>query len=207
LLASYEDERVPVAQRLLHTTDRGFRFIVADNIGAGLLRTQVLARLAAFALGRKSVQSAAFRTVSQTGIRYRHSALSQSTPLPNGAPQAGDRFPWLNVRLRPNGPVEDLFATVDDTRFNLYVFGQPAPAADALPLGDLLRVHIIPNDPVNETELSRAGIPQPSFYLVRPDGYVGLCGTDLAEEELSRYMTLRLATRQPPASRDCAYTQ
>ena len=201
LLHSYEDERVRVAQRLLNTTDRGFRFIVADNLGAGLLRTQVLARVAAFALGRKSVQGAAFRTVSQTGIRYRHSALSQSMPLPDGAPQAGDRFPWLNVRLRPNGPVEDLFATVDDTRFNLYVFGQPAPAADALPLRDLLRIHVIPSDAVNEAELARAGIPQPSFYLVRPDGYVGLCGADLAEDELNHYMTRRLATREAPVRR------
>jgi 2-polyprenyl-6-methoxyphenol hydroxylase-like FAD-dependent oxidoreductase len=201
LLDTYEDERVRVAQRLLNTTDRGFRFIVADNLGAGLLRTQVLARVAAFALGRKSIQSAAFRTVSQTGIRYRHSALSQSMPLPDGAPRAGDRFPWLNLRLRSNGPVEDLFATVDDTRFNLYVFGQPAPAAESLPLGDLLRVHVIPSDPVNEAELQRAGIPQPSFYLVRPDGYVGLCGMDLDEEELSRYMTLRLATKRPTPSK------
>jgi 2-polyprenyl-6-methoxyphenol hydroxylase-like FAD-dependent oxidoreductase len=201
LLHSYEDERVRVAHRLLHTTDRGFRFIVADNLGAGLLRTQVLARVAAFALGRKSVQDAAFRTVSQTGIRYRHSTLSQSMPLPDGAPQAGDRFPWLNLRLRPYGPVEDMFANVDDTRFNLYVFGQPAPSADSLPLGDLLRVYIIASDPVNGAELDRAGIPRPSFYLVRPDGYIGLCGTDLDEDDLKRYMTLRLVTREPPARR------
>jgi 2-polyprenyl-6-methoxyphenol hydroxylase-like FAD-dependent oxidoreductase len=201
LLHSYEDERVRVAQRLLHTTDRGFRFIVADNMGAGLLRTQVLARVAAYALGRKSVQSAAFRTVSQTGIRYRHSMLSESMPLPEGAPQAGDRFPWLNLRLRAFGPVEDMFANVDDTRFNLYVFGQPAPAAESLPLGDLLCVHVIPDDPVNDAELGRAGIPRRSFYLVRPDGYVGVCGTDLVEDELRRYMTLRLVTKEAPIKR------
>jgi hypothetical protein len=95
-----------------------------------------------------------------------------------------------------------MFAKVDDTRFNLYVFGQPAPAADSLPLGDLLRVHVIAGDPVNDAELDRAGIPRPSFYLVRPDGYIGLCGTDLAADDLKRYMTLRLVTReQPPARR------
>src|SRR5690348_11013422 len=59
LLDSFELERVPIAERLLQTTDRGFRFVVAGNMGAGLLRTQVLARVAAFAMSRKSVQSAA----------------------------------------------------------------------------------------------------------------------------------------------------
>ncbi|HVY79556.1 MAG TPA: FAD-dependent oxidoreductase [Steroidobacteraceae bacterium] len=192
LLDSYEEERIRVAQRLLRTTDRGFRFIVADNRGAGLLRTQVLARMAAFALSRESVQSAAFRIVSQIGIRYRHSALSQAGPLAEGAPRAGDRFPWLNVRLRPNGSVEDLFATADDTRFNLYVFGQSAPGAEALPLGDLMRVHVVPRDPQNDAALARAGIPQPSFYLVRPDGYVGLCDTRFDAEEISRYLVERV---------------
>ena len=32
----------------------------------------------------------------------------------------------------PNGPVEDLFQKLDDTRFNLLVIGQPAPAAAGL---------------------------------------------------------------------------
>ena len=50
LLDSYEDERIPVAQRLLETTDRGFRLVVSDSWLAGLLRTQVLARIAAFAM-------------------------------------------------------------------------------------------------------------------------------------------------------------
>ena len=46
LLDSYEAERIPVAQHLLETTDRGFKFIVSDSAWAGLLRTQVIARLA-----------------------------------------------------------------------------------------------------------------------------------------------------------------
>ncbi|HLX82041.1 MAG TPA: FAD-dependent monooxygenase, partial [Burkholderiales bacterium] len=78
LLDSYEEERIPVARRLLETTDRGFRLIVADNWLAGLLRTQVLARLASFAMGMELVRRFAFRTVSQVGIQYRKSTLSQS---------------------------------------------------------------------------------------------------------------------------------
>ena len=71
LLDSYEEERVPVAQRLLNTTDRAFRLVVSDNWLAGLLRTQVLARIAAFAMSRERIQRLAFRVVSQIGIDYR----------------------------------------------------------------------------------------------------------------------------------------
>jgi hypothetical protein len=193
LLDSYEQERLPVARRLLNTTDRAFRLIVSDSWFAGLLRTQVLARIAAFAMGRERIQRIAFRTVSQTGIHYRSSALSQSLPdLPDSAPQAGDRFPWLKLRLQPGGPLEDLFQKVDDTRFTLVLFGASLPADGSLHFGDLVRIHVIPVDAVNEAELARTSIPRPAFYLIRPDGYVGLCGGRLDSAAMERYITARL---------------
>ena len=69
LLDSYEEERIPVARRLLSTTDRIFSLIVSDNRLAGLFRTQVLVRIMAFAMGLDRVQKLAFRTISQIGIR------------------------------------------------------------------------------------------------------------------------------------------
>ena len=128
MLDSYEEERVPVARRLLNTTDRAFRLVVSDSWLAGLFRTKILARIAAFAMSLERIQKVAFRTVSQTGINYRKSALSESLEgLPDGAPRAGDRFPWLRLKFQANGPVEDLFQKLDDTRFNLIVIGQPSP--------------------------------------------------------------------------------
>jgi 2-polyprenyl-6-methoxyphenol hydroxylase-like FAD-dependent oxidoreductase len=194
LLDSYEEERLPVARRLLGTTDRAFRLIVADNWLAGLLRTQVLARLAAFTMGLQAVQRFAFRTVSQIGIHYRPGPLSQATAgLPRSAPREGDRFPWLKLRLLAGGPAEDLFRTFDDLRFHLLVTGQAVPDAQ-LP-GDLLQVHRIPDDPANHAELERAKIPRTAFYLVRPDGYIGLCGVRLEAGVLERYVLERLAVR------------
>jgi 2-polyprenyl-6-methoxyphenol hydroxylase-like FAD-dependent oxidoreductase len=195
LLDSYEGERLPVAQRLLETTDRAFRQVVSDSWLAGLLRTKILARIAAFAMTFERVQKLAFRTVSQTGIEYRKSALSQSLDgLPAGAPQAGDRFPWLRLKLRAGGPAEDLFQTFDDLGFDLFLFGQSLPAG-AGEFGALVRVHAVPADQLNDAELARAGIPQPSFYLVRPDGHVGLCGSRVDAGAVRRDLseTLRLS--------------
>jgi 2-polyprenyl-6-methoxyphenol hydroxylase-like FAD-dependent oxidoreductase len=195
LLDSYEEERVPVARRLLNTTDRAFRLIVSDSWLAGLLRTQIIARVAAFAMRRERIQSFAFRVVSQTGIHYWTSPLSTSLDeLPDTAPRAGDRFPWLRLKFRPDGSIEDLFEILDDTRLALIVIGQPSPPREALKLGDLLQIHTIPADPVNDVELARAQIPRPSFYLLRPDGHVGLCGARLEAARVARYVseTLRL---------------
>ena len=158
--------------------------------------TSLIARIVAFAMSRERFQKVAFRLVSQTGIRYRKSALSKSLEgLPESAPRGGDRFPWLRLKFRTDGSVEDLFQKLDDTRFSLIVLGQPAPSEGALDLGDLLRIHSIPADPANDAELVRAQIPKSSFYLLRPDGHVGLCGTRIDAAAVKQYVSANLRLR------------
>ena len=197
LLDSYAQERIPVAVRLLRTTDRMFSLIVSDSRLAGLFRTKMMARMVAFAMGFDSVRKLAFRTISQIGIRYPDSALSETqADLPTKAPQAGDRFPWLRLKFMANGPAEDLFGKLDDRQFTLLLFGQIPPAG--LPdLGDLLRIHSIPADSANQQELARRQIPQPSFYLVRPDGHVGLCGVHLDASTVAHYFSEKHKIRSP----------
>jgi 2-polyprenyl-6-methoxyphenol hydroxylase-like FAD-dependent oxidoreductase len=198
LLDTYEQERIPVAQRLLETTDRAFQIIVADGWFGALFRTKIMARVAAIAMRFEFVRTFAFRTIAQIGISYPKSALSQSlSASPKGAPAAGDRFPWLHLKLNAAGAAGDLFETLDDTRFNLLVVGQTPPATDVLSLGDLCVVHAIPADPFNNAELARAHVPQPSFYLLRPDGHIGLCGGSLEVEAIKRYVSERLHLRGP----------
>jgi hypothetical protein len=145
----------------------------------------------------------AFRTLSQIGIHYPTSSLSQTlTGLPSGAPVAGDRFPWVQLKMQENGTVEDLFQRNDDTRFNLLLFGQSVPAGQAQDdLGGLLRIQVIPSNSHNDAELARVQVPQPSFYLLRPDGHVGLCGTRLDVTALEAYLAgrARLRVRETPA--------
>jgi hypothetical protein len=192
LLGTYEEERIPVAQRLLRTTDRAFQLVVSDSRIAGLFRTRILARIAARAMTIERVRQLAFRTISQIGIRYGNSALSQTLAgLPAGAPTAGERFPWLRLKLKPSGPVEDLYQALDDTRFNLLVIGQPAPSTHGLSFSDLVVVHALPDDPANEAELRRARICGPAFYLLRPDGHVGLAGSSLRADLVKRYLAER----------------
>ena len=199
LLDSYEAERLPVARRLLDTTDRAFKLVVSDRWWAGLLRTEVLARVGPLLMSRPRVQRMAFRVVSQIGIHYRESALSMSLDdPPDGAPRAGDRFPWLQLRFQVDGPVEDLYDKLDDLHFHLLVFGQPVPPAPLLLPAELVRVHAFPSDADNDAELARAKLPRPSFYLLRPDGHVALCGAQLDLAALARHAAGPLALRSLP---------
>jgi 2-polyprenyl-6-methoxyphenol hydroxylase-like FAD-dependent oxidoreductase len=190
LLDSYAAERIPVARRLLSTTDKAFSVVVSDARLAGLLRTRVLARLAALAMRNERIRRLVFRTISQTGIAYRDSPLSKMLPgLPDSAPRSGDRFPWLHLKLSPDGPAEDLYQRLDDTRFALLMIGQAAPAGGLADLGDLLRIHEVYADSTSDRELARAHIPSPAFYLLRPDGHVGLAGAELDAAAVKRYVS------------------
>ena len=180
LLDSYEAERMPVAQRLLRTTDRAFELVVSDSWIAGLFRRQIIARVAAFAMTIERVRKFAFRMISQIGIRYRRSALSQTLAgLRHLAPQAGDRFPWMRLGFVEGSAREDLFERLDDLHFHLLVIGQGAPSPTALNGFDLLRTHVVASTAENADTLARAGIAGETFYLLRPDGHVGLAGTRL----------------------------
>jgi hypothetical protein len=151
---------------------------VSDNWFAGMFRMHVFPRVAAIAMSSQRVRTAAFRTLSQTGISYPQSPLSRTLELPNRkAPRAGERFPWLTLTFASDAPPEDLFERLDDRRFNLLVIGQPAPDAESFGLGDLLRVHDIPIDDGNARALATASITAPAYYLLRPDGHIGLAGT------------------------------
>lgn len=192
LLDSYEQERLPVARRLLQTTDQVFTLVVSDSRIASLLRTRVMARLAAAAMTIGAVRRLAFRTISQTGVRYPRSPLSRThAGLRNGAPVAGDRFPWLRLKLRASGAADDLYRQLDDLHFHLLVFGQPVPAGTAAGYADLVQIHAVPADADNERELARARIAGPAYYLLRPDGYVGLAGTELDTGAVSGYLAGR----------------
>jgi 2-polyprenyl-6-methoxyphenol hydroxylase-like FAD-dependent oxidoreductase len=167
LLDTYETERLPVAQRLLATTDRAFRLVVSDTWLAGVFRTQIMARMAAFAMRRERARQIAFRTISQIGIAYPQSPLSRAQGrLPEGAPRPGDRFPWI----------PDVFEQLDDTRFTLVEAGRfelPWPGSYLLrPDGHVALAGMQLDAGAIERYLSEVGIAS-AFGTDRTSGDVG----------------------------------
>jgi hypothetical protein len=184
LLDSYHEERRAIAQNLVRSTDRAFALLVSDGWLAGLFRTRIVATVAALAMRIRSSRALVFRAISQIGIRYRESSLSvNSGSRQGGSVRAGDRFPWLRLKFASDGPAEDLYRRLDDTRFNLVLIGQAHPGAAA----DRICQHVVTNDPGNDRELARAGIAKPAYFLLRPDGHVGLAGALFERADIDRY--------------------
>jgi 2-polyprenyl-6-methoxyphenol hydroxylase-like FAD-dependent oxidoreductase len=92
ILDTYEVERIAFARKLVATTDRVFTFVTKNSDLANFVRTRVapvvFPTLVRLAVARRFL----FRTVSQTAITYRRSALSEGAI---GKIHGGDRLPWV----------------------------------------------------------------------------------------------------------------
>jgi 2-polyprenyl-6-methoxyphenol hydroxylase-like FAD-dependent oxidoreductase len=89
LLDTYEEERLPVARRVLAQTDTNTRVLLSDNPFMRFLRERVLT------LDR--VQAFAARRSSQLFINYRSSSLSRSHGGTRIAKSTGMAIPWARA--------------------------------------------------------------------------------------------------------------
>jgi 2-polyprenyl-6-methoxyphenol hydroxylase-like FAD-dependent oxidoreductase len=197
LLDTYQLERGPVGRRVLRFTNRAFTVATSTNPIVRLARTQ-LPRLAPLALRAAAARAAAFRTLSQLAIDYRHSPAASNGPdPPRRGPKAGDRLPDAPL-FRDRQPTT-LHAATAAPSFHLLLCG-PTNSWPARPTttltrryGGLVTVHHLTReassgvlqDP-DGTALRRLGLDpagtRTAHHLVRPDGHIAdlAGGTDLA---------------------------
>jgi hypothetical protein len=192
LLDTYEPERIACARRLVASTDRAFQFVTSDGPLAAFVRTRVVPRVLPHAFALTAFRRIMFRTVSQTMINYRDSALSRGTA---GKVRAGDRLPW--VKLEDGGdPVTDNYIPLTALDWQVHVYGAlPSAIAEAWRAKGLA-VHVFKWRDAMQT----AGLQRNAIYLVRPDGYVGFADDEGSAEKLDRYLDdWRLLPRATPA--------
>ncbi len=183
LLDTYEPERIAFAQRLVATTDRAFAIATARGRLARYLRTQFVP-LATPYLTRSSVaRRFLFRTLSQTNVRYRGSALSEGKA---GQVRGGDRLPWVTV-----GPVDN-FESLKLVAWQVHVYGNVRPgfAAACRELGIPLRQFS------SSTASRRAGLAEDAAYLIRPDGYVALADPKADPGKLRNYFERKVSEKR-----------
>jgi 2-polyprenyl-6-methoxyphenol hydroxylase-like FAD-dependent oxidoreductase len=179
LLETYEPERIGFARRLVATTDRVFAVVTDQGPIAWRVRTRLIPLVAPLLFRLAAVRRFLFRTVSQVGVNYRHSPLSEGAA---GTVWGGDRLPWVRT-----GPNEDNFAPLAARAWQVQVYGEPrrgvaeACAALGLPL------EIVPWQPAME----RSGLERGAIYLIRPDGYIALADLEGEPERLDHYFRSR----------------
>ena len=166
LLDSYEPERIGFARRLVATTDRAFTGVTSSGAIARFVRMRLVPFVAPRLFSVAATRRLLFRTVSQTGVNYRGSSLSQGQA---GAVRGGDRLPWIV----PDASGVDNHAPLASLDWQVHVYGSAAPETTALCRDRALPLHVFPWRP----EMARAGLRRDASYLVRPDGYVAVADT------------------------------
>lgn len=212
LLDSYNEERNPVDEALIHGTDRGFQILMEHPVaGARLMRV-----LGPLIFNIPALTSRLRNTLAEMTVAYPTSALSQDHGGSAG-PAAGDRAPDAIVVRMPERKTAHLFDVFHGTRWTLLLFaGRASETRDLETLerlsamltasyGTRLSVHLIlggdPPVPVHENwaaciEMDRQhyahdkyGVDAaPCLYLIRPDWYVGFRGGLEQHGQLSKYL-------------------
>ena len=183
VLETYEAERIAFARRLVATTDQAFTGITSSSRTARMLRLQVVPVVLPALLKSRAFRRVAFRTISQTAIDYRSSALSEGDA---GRIHGGDRLPW--VRLDRDGQdAEDNFAPLTSLTWQVHVYGVAAPEVRAVCAARDLPFHEFRW----ASAMKHAGLHRNALYLVRPDGYVGLVAPDQSATVLASYLDAR----------------
>ncbi|MEQ1765092.1 MAG: FAD-dependent monooxygenase [Pyrinomonadaceae bacterium] len=183
LLDTYDEERLPNARRLLTTTDRLFDFAASDDWLTSFLRKHVFPRVANFALGIEWVREFVFPVVSQIGINYRESSLSET--IGRFKAKAGDRMPWFEV----DG--QNIYDDLRSPTFHLVIFWdgkiEIPPLADDLlqKWSGRIDSHFYPLD---EAVKNAFGCSHSFFVILRPDNYIGLISDDLSPNLVETYL-------------------
>jgi 2-polyprenyl-6-methoxyphenol hydroxylase-like FAD-dependent oxidoreductase len=188
LLESYEPERIAFARRLVATTDQAFTGVTSSGPIVRRIRLNVVPLVVPMIFRFAATRRFMFRTVSQTGVNYRGSRLSEGRA---GRVRGGDRLPW--VKGLSNSA--DNYAPLTSLDWQVHVYGEAAREIQAVCKARALPLHVWPW----HADYSRAGLRRDSVYLVRPDGYVAVAETRASR--LSDFLdTWKLTTRKGAGS-------
>ena len=185
LLATYNEERLENAKNLLQTTDRMFQFAAGSEWFLAFLRTNVLPSVAKYILGLDAVRKFIFPLISQIGINYRHSSLSQHAGDENFNVKAGDRMPYFLTDGR------SVYDRLHEPRFHFLTFSDAQGDTRELEpdLERELAGFIDFNTIVLQPEVREAFGTNKSFnVLLRPDCYIGYVSTETSLNELKVYL-------------------
>jgi 2-polyprenyl-6-methoxyphenol hydroxylase-like FAD-dependent oxidoreductase len=180
ILDSYEPERIAFARRLVETTDRGFTGVTSGTALARFARLRLVPAVFPILFRFRAVRRLLFRTVSQTSVNYRGSALSAGRA---GRVRGGDRLPWVEGGPGGGGSADN-FAPLSPPDWLVHVYGDASPATRAACDERKLALRVFPWSP----NAKRAGLRRNAAYLVRPDGYVALADTGRGDPSIPAYL-------------------
>jgi FAD binding domain len=197
LLDTYHDERLPIARKLVRTTDRVFGITVSQNPLIVFWRVHIMPRIVALVPKEKHISRFAFRLISQIGISYRNSGLSRDASdgsFPANAPRPGDRLPFVpfqegnrlvNIQDKVRTPALHLLLFSGDIQIDDKKIETIRSVANRY---DVIQTEIVPLTSATGDLYKIFGIRNKGFYLVRPDMYIGYRSSRFEAEHLENYL-------------------
>jgi hypothetical protein len=128
-----------------------------------------------------------FRTVSQTSVNYRESALSEGRA---GAVHGGDRLPWVPPAASGDA---DNFAPLASFDWQAHVYGDAGPDLAGVCEARGVPLHVFPW----RDAMAANGLRRDALYLVRPDGYLACVAPRDHASALASYLQRHQVLRQP----------
>ena len=215
VLDTYHTERHRVGELLLKSTDRMFAVLAGGGRVNHAVR-RIMPALGIRMLGWPVIGRRLARFVSQTGIRYRDSALTTeahgAARLSRHAPHAGDRAPdaVLGYERRISdllrGPQHTLLLFGGRSTALIERFSELAREVSAR-YGDLVKPVVLrlpnaqpPRGDVDDHGAAhdRYGADPGAIYLIRPDGYIGFRGAETDTEVLRSSLRSRFVSAEAP---------
>jgi 2-polyprenyl-6-methoxyphenol hydroxylase-like FAD-dependent oxidoreductase len=181
LLDTYSTERVGVAKKVVHGTDRAFNMVTSRNYLIKIFRVcllpLILPMILPLLIKQQAIRYFFFRRIAQIGIHYRRSPLSYQASLgkfPSSAPQPGDRLPY--IPYTEDGKEANIQDKVKGTDFHLLIFSKQVLPVVILKVAEkytrLISMESIPYKPGTSVVFERLGIKSCGCYLIRPDMYI-----------------------------------
>jgi 2-polyprenyl-6-methoxyphenol hydroxylase-like FAD-dependent oxidoreductase len=185
LLETYNEERLENAKRLVNTTDRFFGFAAGTDWLMNFLRLHVLPPIAKHMFSLDAVRRFAFPTISQIGINYRHSSLSNHAGDEDFEVKAGDRLPYFLV----DG--QNIFDRLQQPKFHFLVFSSELNGFRQLKdelarrYPELVDFNAFTISPEVEEIFGRN---KDFSVLLRPDNHVGTISSDNSLSHIQEYL-------------------
>jgi 2-polyprenyl-6-methoxyphenol hydroxylase-like FAD-dependent oxidoreductase len=186
LLESYEPERIAFARRLVKTTDRAFTAVTSSGPIARFVRLDIVPAVLPLLFSFGPMRRLLYRTVSQTDVNYRRSALSAGQV---GSVHGGDRLPWVKVAGADN------FAPLTALDWQVQFYGEATGDLRKICADRVLPLHVFPW----RDDLARGGLRRNAVVLLRPDGYIAVASLPSQAGRMADYLDAHhIASRAAP---------
>jgi 2-polyprenyl-6-methoxyphenol hydroxylase-like FAD-dependent oxidoreductase len=195
LLDTYNQERLANAKRLLQTTDAAFNVVAGATWYQNMFRNHVMPQVANLINKSSAGREFLFHSVSQIGINYRESSLSQHAGDDHFKVKAGDRMPFFKV----DGT--SVYECLRAPRFHLLAFSNGKESYRILgehlarDAGARVDFHVLPLLP---RVVEIFGTDKPFMILLRPDNYLAFVTSDVSLKTLDSYLSAILPMYAAP---------